>query len=192
MSSLIVLLMSNFDVYKDGMEKIFMEPISLYSFSTLSIIGVFSLQIANMTVAKTTNLMKTNPWVNRFWLPIANAGLGTGAIILGTMFGIASCMGLCSIVGVSEAKKLFSIFFMLALCMLAILYPLYWMLRTIYSETILEKKLTKYAGIFYCVFILLIYYFFDKALFFKTLGVLILISILIGCYLQYSATNKGG
>lgn len=190
-SSLVTAAMSSFRLDLAGIEKIMMEPLSVYAFSILSIIGLFSLGIANVTVATTATQMKESPWVNRIWLPIANTGLATGAIVMGMMLGVAGGMGIYALFD-PEAKKLAQIMLALSLYVLALLYPLVWMKRGMFDESVVEKKVTTYAGLIYCASLGVVFWLVDKAAFWKVIAGLILASVVIGGFIHYSARKKRG
>ena len=182
--SLCIGLMSSLNLDLMGIEKILMEPLSIYAFSILSILGLLSLGIANLTVATTAAEMKRNPWVNLVWLPIANTGLSTGAIVMGMMLGVACGMTIYSLFD-PEAIKIAQIMGVLSILIFSLMYPLVWMKRSMFDESVVERKITIYAGIIYCLFLGLTLWFVDKAAFFKTIGVLIIISLFIGALMHY-------
>lgn len=94
--SIAMAVKSSFKSDLGDLEKVMMEPFSVYTFAILSIFGLFALGITNHTVAKTADQMKANWWVIKVLLPIANSGLSAGAIASGMMLGIAIGMSIYS------------------------------------------------------------------------------------------------
>jgi hypothetical protein len=145
-------------------ESLMMEPLSFYVFSTLSLIGLLGLGIINLTTAKSAEAMYSSAWVMRFWVPIANTGLSTGAIVTGMMFGLA--IGLLPwAFEDDDLQRLVQMLFAMSVLVFAILYPLTWMKRSLFDLTKKEENISVIAGVFYCFVLVIAFWFIDQQIF---------------------------
>ncbi|SMP82277.1 hypothetical protein [Noviherbaspirillum suwonense] len=172
-------IMENFDVNFAKAEMLMMEPLSFYAFSFLSIFGLLGLAIINIATSKSAAAMYSSAWVMRFWVPISNAGLSTGAIVMGMMFGLA--IGLMPWVGAnSEVRQLVKMLFTMSGFVGAILYPLTWMKRSLFDLTKQEEYKSVVAGILYCLTLFVAFWFIDQQKFWRFLLVLSAASLVAG------------
>jgi len=188
--SFVASIFSYFEHDLSNIEKIMMEPIGIYAFSTLSLIGLLSLGIINITSAKSAAAMKIHKGVNVFCLPIANVGLATGAIILGMMAGLASGMWLYSVFN-PEAINIAKIFTALSFFVVALLYPLVVMKRSMFDETIHEQRRTIKAGVAYCATVLGVIWLINEEIFWQFIITFFVISIGAGVAMQYMRRKNG-
>lgn len=176
--------MSSFNLDVEKVQDVMMEPFSIYSFSILSLVGLLALCIANITTAKTGAQMRASWWVRNIWVPIANAGLSTGSIITGMLFGLGIGMFGYSYVE-PEAFEVFKVLWAVAVYTLALLYPLVWMTRSLFDETKGQKKLSNYVGIFYCISLAIILWFVDKEKFWNFIGIMTIFSFGFSLFLWW-------
>lgn len=170
-------------------QSLMMEPLSFYAFSALSLVGFIGLGIINVTTLKTAEAMHSSAWVKRFWVPISNAGLSTGAIVMGMMFGLAT--GLLPWAGTtSEVQKLVKLLFAMSGFVFAVLYPLTWMERSLFDLTKKEEKASIIAGGIYCIAMALAFWFIDKQVFWHYLGIMVVISFVIGFIIKKLAKKR--
>ena len=174
---------SSFKSDLGDLEKVMMEPFSVYTFVILSIFGLFALGITNHTVAKSADQMKANWWVIKILLPIANSGLSAGAIASGMLLGIAIGMFIYSY-WEPEAFLIVRIALPLALYILALLYAIVWAKRSMFDETQNDKKISFYAGIVYCVLLGIALWLVDPKGFFMVACVAVIGSGLIYYYVK--------
>lgn len=160
-------------------EQLMMEPLSFYAFSLLSLAGLVGLGVINVTTSKTAEAMHSSAWVKNFWVPVSNAGLSTGAIVMGMMFGLA--MGLSPWLGTSgEVKVLVKLLFAMSAFILALLYPLTLMKRSMFDLTKEEERASVIAGLVYCIALALAFWFIDQQVFWRFLGTISGASIFVG------------
>ena len=178
----------NLDLAK--FETLMTEPLSFYAFSTLSLIGLLGLGVINVTKAKSAEAMHSSAWVTRFWVPISNAGLSTGAIVMGMMFGLA--FGLLPWAGAdAEVQKLVKLLFAMSTFVLALLYPLTWMKRSLFDLTKQEEKTSVIAGILYCLALAVAFWFIDQQIFWHFLLTVAVASLVVGFIIMKSIKKRG-
>lgn len=132
------------------LSKIMMEPFSVYSFMLLSLCGLLALSITNVTVAKTGPEMRSSWWVRHIFVPITDAGLSAGAIILGTSLGLALGMFLYASIS-PDALKLAKLLGGLSILLFLLVAPLAWFERSLFDVTPREQNITACSGTVYCV-----------------------------------------
>lgn len=165
-----------------------MEPLSIYSFGILSVVGFFCLIVCNMTVATTAAEMHASRWVKNVCLPITNSGLGAGAIIVGMSAGLAGGMICCSVVD-PQAWTVAKVFAGIAVMVTAVLYPIVWMGRSMFDESDRERKISTLVGAAYCVALFATIWYLDAAAFWMFVLALVALSILC-CLLFYVMKRK--
>ena len=142
-------------------EVLMMEPLSFYAFLALSLLGMIGLGLASVTFAPNAQAMHDSVWVRRFLVPIANAGLCTGAIVMGMMLGLS--IGLLPSAHTSPAVwRLVRLLFATAIFVLALLYPLTWFNRSLFDLTKEDERKSIVTGILYCLVIGLSFWHIDK------------------------------
>ncbi|WP_212786108.1 hypothetical protein [Ferrigenium kumadai] len=178
----------NFDLAK--VETLMTEPLSFYSFSILSLAGLLGLGVINVTTAKSAEAMHSSGWVTKFWVPISNAGLSTGAIVMGMMFGLA--IGLLPWAGTDvEVQKLVKLLFAMSAFVLALLYPLTWMKRSLFDLTKKEEKTSVVAGILYCLALAVAFWFIDQQVFWRFLLTVAVASLVVGFIIMKLNKKRG-
>lgn len=160
-------------------ETLMTEPLSFYAFSILSLTGLLGLGIINVTKAKTAEAMYSSVWVTKFWVPISNAGLSTGAIVMGMMFGLA--IGLWPWSGSDvEVQKLVNLLFAMSAFVFALLYALTWMKRSLFDLTKQDEKTSVITGILYCLILAVAFWFIDQRIFWRFLLTFAAASLVVG------------
>jgi len=171
-------------------ELLMMEPLSFYAFSILSLTGLVGLGIINVTTSKTAEAMHSSAWVKRFWVPISNAGLSTGAIVMGMMLGLA--IGLSPWAGTNgEVQKLVKLLLAMSGFVLALLYPLTWMKRSLFDLTKKEEKASVIAGVAYCIALGSAFWFINQQIFWCFLGTVAAVSLVVGLIIMKLAKKRG-
>ena len=171
-------------------ELLMMEPLSFYAFTILSLVGLLGLGIINVTSSKTAEAMHSSTWVKCFWVPISNAGLSTGAIVMGMMFGLA--IGLSPWAGTrSEVQNFVKLLFAMSGFVLALLYPLTWMKRSLFDLTKKEEKASVIAGGVYCVALGLAIWFIDQQVFWRFLCTMAVASLVFGFIIMKLTKGRG-
>lgn len=130
-----------------------MEPLSIYSFGILSVAGFFGLIVCNMTVATTAAEMRASGWVKNVCLPVTNSGLCAGAIIVGMSAGLSVGM-LCYTAVDSQAWMVAKVFSGIAVMVIAALYPIVWIGRSMFDESDQERRISTLVGAVYCIALL--------------------------------------
>ena len=174
--------MSIFKINLTNVEALMMEPLSFYSFSILSIFGLIGLCTANVTFAKTAEAMHRSKLVKLFFVPIANVGLCTGAIVMGMMFGLA--LGLLPFLKSDPAVlKMIKLLFLMSFFILAILYPLTWIKRSLFDLDKESEKKTTISGIVYCLVICLAFWEIDQQKFYYFITAMAGVGLLLTWYI---------
>jgi hypothetical protein len=160
-------------------EALMMEPLSFYAFSALSLVGLTGLGLASATVAPNAQAMHNSVWVRKFWVPIANAGLCTGAIVMGMMLGLS--IGLLPGALTSPAVwKVVRLLFAMAIFVLALLYPLIWFKRSLFDLTKEDERKSLVIGTLYCLVVGISFWYIDKDKFWWFIFVMGGCSVIIG------------
>ncbi|WP_143218671.1 hypothetical protein [Achromobacter xylosoxidans] len=166
------------------MESMAMEPLSVYSFSILSVSGFLGLILANATVAKTAVEMHTSRWVRYLFLPVINAGLSTGAIIIGMASGLAAGMLAYTLID-PQAWMVAKVFIGIALLVLAILYPVTWLGRSMFDKSDQDRKISSWAGTAYCVTMSVALWCMSSVAFWTFVAIAVAMSILFCLIFKY-------
>lgn len=189
--ALIIGIMDVFHIDLSKTESLMMEPLSFYSFSALSIFGLFGLGIVNTFFLPTAQEMHDSAWVRNFWVPIANAGLSTGAIIMGMMLGLG--IGLIPwALGDSQIKNFVKLLFAMSIFVLAILVPLTWMKRSMFDLTKEAERISTIIGIIYCLVVSAIFWIIDREKFWCLLVLTILAFIIFFICIKFLSKNRTG
>lgn len=155
------------------------EPIAFYTFGTLSLVGLIGLGLLNLTIAKSAEAMHSCKLAIRVFVPIANAGLATGAIAMGMMFGLAVGFWLGS-TSDAEVRKVVTLLFAMSGVVFAILFPLTSMKRSLFDRTKQEERASACALILYCAALSFAFWWVDQILFWKWALAVIGCSLFVG------------
>jgi hypothetical protein len=180
--------MSDFGLELGVAEKLILEPFSIYTFSVLSIIGAALLLLANLTWAKTAQKMHDSCFVRKIFVPVSNAGLGSGAILMGMMVGLA--IGLCWWSSDPRVEAAIRMLLALAGYMLAVIYPLAMLMRSFFDVTKEDEQATNILGILYCIVLGVIFYEIDEEKFYWFLLVVALFAIAFVVAMKYFGRSK--
>jgi hypothetical protein len=181
--------MSLFNADLSKAEALMMEPLSFYAFSSLSLFGLIGLGLASVTVAPNAKAMHNSVWVRGFWVPIANAGLSTGAIVMGMMLGLSIGL-LPSALTSPNVWKLVCLLFFMAIFVFAVLYPLTWFKRSLFDLTKEDERKSLVTGILYCLAIGLSFWHIDKEKFWWFITVIGAFSVIIGWLIKSFSASK--
>lgn len=177
-------------------EFLFMEPLSFYAFSALSLFGLIGLGVASVTFAPNAQAMYDSAWVRSFWVPIANAGLCTGAIVMGMMLGLSIGLSiglLLSAFKSPEVWRLVRVLFSMSIFVLALLYPLTWFKRSLFDLTKEDEHKSLATGMLYCVVLGLSFWHIDKDKFWSFIIVMGIVSVIVGWLIKiFSKTRRHG
>lgn len=165
-----------------------MEPLSIYSFGILSVAGFLGLVVCNMTVATTAAEMQASGWVKNVCLPVTNSGLCAGAIIVGMSAGLSVGM-LCYTAVDPQAWMVAKVFSGIAVMVIAALYPIVWIGRSMFDESDQERKISTLVGAVYCIALLGTLWYLDAAAFGVFVLALVALSILC-CLIFYLIKRK--
>lgn len=178
----------NLDLTK--VETLLMEPLSFYAFSVLSLLGLLGLGVENAFFAPNAKAMHSSARVRNFWVPIANAGLSTGAIVMGMMCGLAVGFSPSSFSN-PEVRGLVLTLFAMSVFVLALLYPFTWFNRSLFDLGKEEERKSVVAGIFYCLTLTFSFWYIDSTKFWYFIGIVGFISVIVGIYIQHRSKKRG-
>ncbi|HKT63074.1 hypothetical protein [Burkholderia sp. 22313] len=149
------------------MASVMTEPLSYRSFMLLTLTGFIGLGVANASYAKTAERMHASRIVRRILVPIANAGLCTGAIVTGATAGL--CVGLLPwSFGDAETMRAVRMLGAMSLFTLALLVPLTNVKRSMFDLTRNEERRSNVVGIVYCVALIGAMWWLDRQTFWYT------------------------
>ena len=184
-------VMSLFDMDLAWPRKLMLEPLSYYSFMLLSIVGLAGLAIINITTARTALEMHASRLVRRVFVPISNAGLCCGAIISGTMLGVA--LGLSPwFLYDQAAASIVRLSFLVAAYFIAVLVPLAMMKRSMFDLSKEDERVTSIVGAIYCIVVGVAYWQINQEIFWKVVLTVLLLGSLVSTVIWRIHRTKRG
>lgn len=179
---------SSRNVDLSAVERVVLEPLSFVAFSTISLVGLLGLTLTYIFWAPSGSQMRNSRFVQCVLCPIANTGVTTGAIVLGAMVGTSIGLGLWT--DDPGAERIVQIMLALAAYTLALLWPLVWMMRSLFDETRRDEYLTSGFGFLYCAALLLTLWLVSREQFWVTVIAMGISGLLAFAMIRFFALRK--